>query len=132
MLIFVKFNVCGKTKLNITAENAEIKVDAMYKNITIPNLLSNLLPVCKNADDTKTNTKTGAIAFKEPTNKSPNPDIHLNDGNKRANPIPSSIPIKILNTKLVELYFSAIYFMSIYFNLPILFNYIFFCLFCKY
>ena len=71
--------------------------------MTIPKRLSNLALPLMSELETSAKTRTGAIAFRAPTNKSPKIPIHENFGKNIPKTAPKTIPIKIRKIKLAEL-----------------------------
>ncbi len=53
--------------------------------------------------ETSAKTSTGATAFKVPVNKSPKMPIHVKPGKKIPRMAPETIPIQILEIRLIEL-----------------------------
>ena len=90
-------------KLTKTATKAAANVEMMYRKITIPKRLSSFeLPFTRELE-TSAKTRTGATAFRVPVNKSPKIPIQANPGKKNPRKEPKTIPIQILEIRLIEL-----------------------------
>ena len=114
----VSTRVCGKAKLAATATKAARKVVSIYRNSTLPNLLSSLPDPCARAPLTRTKTRTGAIAFSAPTKRFPRISSQLQPGSRKARAIPMMIPHKIRRIRLVSLYFFAALFRKFKKSIP--------------
>ena len=111
--------VIGNIKLLTTLTIADKKVFRMYKNTTSLNFFPILSEALATEQQTSKNTKTGAIAFIEPTNKTPKESIMEIFLKKIPKIAPNTKPIIIRTTKFISQYF--------FINFSI--NYILHCLF---
>ena len=101
----VSFTVRGNRKLANTAATPANSVENRYRKITYPKRESRPPEPPASDEITSTNTRTGAIAFSAPTNRSPNSEMTGMSGIRSPRTTPIARPITIRRIRLVSLYF---------------------------
>ncbi len=94
-------------KLVMTAMAAARKVVSIYSQMTVPNRRSSREEPCASALDTMTNTSTGAMPFRAPTNRLPNSSTQPAPGTASASTAPTTRPMTMRRIRLVALYLAA-------------------------
>ena len=83
------------------------KVVSMYSQMTVPKRRSSLDVPCASALATMTNTSTGAMPFRAPTNRLPNSSTQPAPGTASASTAPTTRPMTMRRIRLVALYLAA-------------------------
>ena len=83
------------------------KVVSMYSQMTVPKRRSSLDVPCASALATITNTSTGAMPFRAPTNRLPNSSTQPAPGTASASTAPTARPMTMRRIRLVALYLAA-------------------------
>ena len=105
-------NVWGKILLVTTLRAAATKVVNIYSHTTVPNRRSSLEEPCASALATMTNTSTGAMPFKAPTNRLPSSSSQVAPGQTSARMAPITRPMAIRRIRLTLLYAAATFFAA--------------------
>ena len=79
----------------------------MYSQMTVPKRRSSLEVPCASALATITNTSTGAMPFRAPTNRLPNSSTQPAPGTASASTAPTARPMTMRRIRLVALYLAA-------------------------
>ena len=79
----------------------------MYSQMTVPKRRSSLDVPCASALATITNTSTGAMPFRAPTNRLPNSSTQPAPGTASASTAPTARPMTMRRIRLVALYLAA-------------------------
>ena len=101
-------SLTGNRALVRTLSTAATKVVSRYSQTTVPNRRSRVELPCARALATMTNTSTGAMPFRAPTNKVPNSSSQEAWGQAMPSSAPMSRPKAMRRIRLMPLYQSAI------------------------